>query len=180
MVEIADFKELLATVRKEWDKAEHSIKLAEQVGNQVVFPAIKELRYGGRRIIDALAVLSENGPAADVKALMDDALFDCYRARHDAVDAVISTIAAELDVTAKKLGYRPIIDAYPNYPKLLQTLRSAQTAIAASRGIRKDRDKIYTALESVDLVALIDQYNDFKLCGDIMRGPEWTTACEGS
>ena len=93
-----------------------------------------------------------------------------FRSRHDAVDAAISTIAAEMDVTAKKLGYRPVIDAFPDYPKLLETLRKAQAAIASSRGIRDERDKIYTAIESVDLIDLNDQYQRFKACGDIMRG----------
>ena len=169
MPEIANYKGMLATIRKEWDKAEQSIKLAEQVGNQVVFPAIKELRYGGRRIVDALSLLPD-GDEEKFKALFDDALFDCYRARHDAVDAAISIIAAELNVTAKKLGYRPILDAFPEYPKLLETLRKAQAAIAASRGIRDDRDRIYTAIESVDLPALIEQYNRFQGRSDIMRG----------
>jgi len=98
MTEITDFATTLTQIRREWDKAEHSLKIAEQVGNQVIFPAIKELRYAGRRIVDALAECASGGDANKVRALLDDALFDCYRARHDAVDASISTIAAELDV----------------------------------------------------------------------------------
>ena len=53
--------------------AEKDIKIAEQIGDQVVFPSIKELRYAGRRIVDALQALSKSEDAAKVTALLEDA-----------------------------------------------------------------------------------------------------------
>ena len=170
MPEIADAKELLQVIRREWDKAEHAIKIAEQISGQVVFPAIKELRYAGRRIIDALAVIANSGSEQEFRALIDDALFDCYRARHDAVDAAISTILAEIRVAFRTLGYRPVLDAFPDARKLLLALIAAQEKVASSRGIRKDRDKLYADIENVDLPELVRLYREFQASNEIMRG----------
>ena len=50
-------KALLALI-KQWNVAEQRIKKAEQVrGNEVVASAIFELRYAGRKVIDALELI---------------------------------------------------------------------------------------------------------------------------
>ena len=169
MAKLEDFEKLLKSVLAEWDKAESDIKIAEQLGHQVVFPAIKELRYAGRRIVDALARILANDDNGKITALLDDALFDCYRARHDAIDASISTIAAEMDVTAKKLGYNSVLKAFPDYPSLLETLAEAQEKIASSRGRREDRDAIYQAIEQCELAKVVKLYRAFKLSEHVMR-----------
>ena len=46
MAKIEDFEDDLIAIFEEWNKAEYAVKLAEQAGDEVVFPAIKELRYG--------------------------------------------------------------------------------------------------------------------------------------
>jgi hypothetical protein len=169
MPDLAAIKDTLAKIRREWDKAEHAIKIAEQISGQVVFPAIKELRYAGRRVIDALAVIANEGSEAEFRALIDDALFCCYRGRHDAVDAAISTMVAEVKVALKKLGARAVIDAYPNTSNFLLGIKTAQEKVASSRGIRHDRDKLYTEIEQVDLVPLVDQFRQFQASDELMR-----------
>src|ERR1700730_11122379 len=44
---------LLKSIQDEWNKAEGDIKTAEMVVHSIVIPSIKELRYAGRRVIDA-------------------------------------------------------------------------------------------------------------------------------
>jgi len=81
---------LLRAIQDEWNRAETDIKTAETVVNNIVIPSVKELRYAGRRIIDAIMEMTANPSAYDparVRALLDDAHFDCHRARHDAIDA---------------------------------------------------------------------------------------------
>lgn len=94
-----------------WDKAEHAIKLAEQVNGQVVNPAIYELRYAGRRLIEA-DQLEAKGDLEEAAKRLGDAQMDCMRARHDAVDAATSKITVHLELAIDKLG------ASREYPKL--------------------------------------------------------------
>ena len=169
MEQIIQHKEILAEIRVEWDKAENSIKIAEQIGGKVVFPAVKELRYAGRRIIDALALCSVDGKSDKIKPLLEDALFDCYRAKHDAVDVVISIIASELNVATKRIGYRAILAAYPELSKFVEVLNAAQEKIASSRGMRDERDALYTALEQIELKQLVSRYTSFKASEAFMK-----------
>ena len=48
------YRDRLSIIAHEWNKAEQDIKLAEQIGNKVIIPSISELRYGGRRLIEAI------------------------------------------------------------------------------------------------------------------------------
>lgn len=161
---------ILREIQAEWDRAEEDIKLAEQVGNAVVFPSIKELRYAGRRIVDMIVVMLEHPEdQKKIDDLLADARFDCHRARHDAVDAATADIAAQLVVMVKHLTYEAILPAYPEFPALYRDLRSARDRIAGSRGKRKDREAIYSAIEATDLVKLVGQYNDLMACEPIMK-----------
>lgn len=170
MVHITDFADKLKEIRAEWDKAEGSIKIAEQINNQVVFPAVKELRYAGRRIVDALANCATTGDEGAIRALLDDALFDCYRARHDAIDAAISKISTHLDAVTSKLGYSALTVGFPDFGQLYEELGKAQEVIASSRGVRGDRDKLYVAIESVNMPPLVALYRKFKSSEPVMRG----------
>ena len=116
---------ILAAIQKEWNRAEEDIKTAELVVNKIVLPSIKELRYAGRRVIDALMIITANPHGADegqIRSLLDDAKFDCHRARHDAIDAATSKIAIDLEIMVSKLGYHAILPAYPDFPQLYQNL----------------------------------------------------------
>jgi hypothetical protein len=53
-----DHLALLRAIQDEWNRAETDIKTAELVVNNIVIPSVKELRYAGRRIVDALAEMT--------------------------------------------------------------------------------------------------------------------------
>lgn len=86
-------RELDAALRElitQWNVAETRIKKAEQVrANEVVSSAIFELRYAGRKIVDAVDMCLRsdiaNDPAAHerVHAFIADATEDCVKAKHD-------------------------------------------------------------------------------------------------
>jgi hypothetical protein len=115
----------LKNIRTEWDRAEEDIKLAEQVCNNIIIPSIKELRYGGRRIAEVLYQMESGGSEQDISKLLQDALFDCYRARHDAIDAATSKIAIDLEIKVEKLGFEAILPAFQEFPKLVQIGRAS-------------------------------------------------------
>jgi hypothetical protein len=153
---------LLNSVLEEWNKAEADIKIAEQVAHKVVNPSIKELRYAGRRIVDSLLrarTANSQAHMDDIASQLHDALFDCHRARHDAIDAGTSKIAIDLDIMTRKLGYEIILPFFPEFPKLYKDLRLVRTKIIASRRDRSNREMIYSVVEAVDFPALVESYH---------------------
>lgn len=48
----------LKSIQEAWDEAEHAIKLAEQIQQEIINPSIYELRYAGRRIVEAFKLHS--------------------------------------------------------------------------------------------------------------------------
>lgn len=161
---------LLSDIRGEWNKAEENIKLAEQVCSKVVMPAIKELRYAGRRIVDALYYM--NGVECDdnrVKDLLNDAKFDCLRARHDAIDVATAKMAIDMETMVKELKYSVILNVYPDFHKLKKALDDARSNIAKSRGHREDRERIYTNLEVTSLPEIVTMFNDMMSRESIMK-----------
>jgi hypothetical protein len=162
MPPLDDFGALLNSVLIEWNRAEEDIKIAEQVGNKVVNPSIKELRYAGRRIVEALVKFQKSAPAGEISALLNDALFDCYRARHDAIDAGTSKIAIDLEIMISRLGYEVILSVHPAFPKLFQDLQKIRDKIIDSRRDRENREKIYSVLEASDFPVLVKSFAELR------------------
>lgn len=160
---------LLNSILTDWNQAEIDIKIAEQVCNNIVIPSIKELRYGGRRIVDAMTKIAAGGEMADIESLFHEARFDCLRARHDAIDAATSKIALDLEVMVKKLGYEVILPVYPNFPNLFHSLQSVRAKIAESRKDRENRETIYAVLEGLDFPNLINAFNKMRESEAIMK-----------
>jgi hypothetical protein len=90
--------DILADIQREWDMAESAVKRSEQVANDAIIPAINELCYAGRRIIDALNASQMPDSERKVAAYLEDARFNCHRARHDAMDAALDIIARDLTI----------------------------------------------------------------------------------
>lgn len=169
MSRLDEFAPLLDCIRAEWNRAESDIKQAEQVCAEVINPAVNELRYGGRRLVDAMGMASNGGESSDIKALLTDSLFDCHRARHDAVDAATSKIAIDLEIFQEKLGIDVVLKAYPDFPALVSQVDAVRQKIVASRGIRENRENIYTGIETVDFPALVESFNKLKASEPTMR-----------
>ena len=122
-------------------------------------------------MIDALMVITGNPENPDhdrIKALLDDARFDCYRARHDAIDAATAKIAADLEIMVEKLGYEAILPAFPAFPSLYQNLTNVRDRIRESRGKRDNREAIYSVIEAADFPELVRTFNEMRACEPIM------------
>lgn len=162
-----DIDAAFVVLRAEWNKAEGAIKLAEQVNEEIVNPAIYELRYAGRRIIEAFDVIESDKEAAILK--LRDAHFDCCRARHDAIDAATSKMVAALDNAKDKLGVTILLTHFADAGKIIRRLGEVRAKIALSREDRENRDKIYAVLQSHDLSEIVSLYDDFRASEGLMR-----------
>ncbi len=152
------YADLLRDIQSEWNKAEAAIKRSEQVALEVAFPAISELRYAGRRIIDALDAAHRGESEDKVRALVEDARFCCHRSQHDAIDAAMAKIAIDMDDLTTRLGFDAVIEAYPQFREFYGTFVISRQRIASSREKREDRRAIYDAIVAVDLPKIIECY----------------------
>ena len=160
---------LLASIADEWDQAEEVIKLAEQVVLDVVIPAVAELRYAGRRIVDGLNAHAAGRPESEVRSFIEEAKFDCLRARHDAIDAALAKMAVDLDLLARQMGYDVIHNSFPAFVDFLGRLDHARMEIAGSRRDRQNRDAIYSAISRSDFPALVKDYKALRRSEAVMR-----------
>jgi hypothetical protein len=158
---------LLTSVLDEWNKAEEAIKIAEQVNGEIINPAVYELRYAGRRIVEALSCHETDIDRA--KKLLQDAQFDCSRARHDAIDAAVSKISHDLNIAVAKIGARIVHEKFPNYVKLVIEISAIHKLVTRSRKNREDRDKIYETLARDNLTTIVNLYGEFQASEDVIR-----------
>jgi len=154
------FPEILRDIQKEWNKAESAIKRSEQIVKDLSVPAISELRYAGRRIVDALDSASHGGSEERIKALLEDARFCCHRAQHDAIDAAMAKIGIDIENLTSKLSFEAVIHVYPKFRDFYTSFAVARKKIVATRENRDDRNGIYEAITAVDLPALVDGYDE--------------------
>jgi hypothetical protein len=164
-----DQSRVLESIRDEWGRAERDIKLAEQVCNEIVFPSINELRYGGRRVVDTVRAVVAGSSQKDIDALLADALFDCHRARHDAIDTATAKIAITIDIMVSKLKYEAILPCYADFPILVSDLAAVRKKVSISRKDRENREAIYTVIEETDFPALVDRYQGLQASEPIMK-----------
>ena len=81
------------------------------VQEELCLPAVNELRYAGRRLIDAW-ISVRRGDLAEATAKIKDAKFDCHRARHDSIDAISSKIAKDISITVDAFTVSIVVNAY--------------------------------------------------------------------
>ena len=130
---------------------------------------VSELRYGGRRLIEAIDKIYSDGPEDEINGLLQDAEFDCQRARHDAIDAGTATISVELSVVVRKIDYEIVLKTYPEFTKLVTKLKKIREKITESRKNRGSREKIYSELEENEFPDLVEAYRIFQTSEPIMK-----------
>lgn len=157
-----EFSQIISEIAVEWNTSEKAVKHAENVDGEVVFPAIQELRYAGRRLVDALEKRESN--PGEALALARDAKFFCHRARHDAIDAATQKMAGDLAVAVEYLSAGAIMEKFAPFPQFYKSLLDIRNRIADSREKRDDRDQIYDDIQSVDLDELVRVYDEFRTC----------------
>lgn len=160
---------VLVSIRDEWNHAERDVKIAEQVCNEIVFPSINELRYGGRRVVEVMHAVVTGADDEIIDGLLADAKFDCHRARHDAIDTATAKIAITLENMVAHLKYEAILPVFPEFPLLVKQLGDVRRRITESRHARENRNAIYSTIETVDFPDLVARYQRLIECEPIMK-----------
>ena len=156
---------------REWNIAERRIKKAEHVrAGEIVASAIFELRYAGRKVVDALHILGESDWKADaekrstVLAYLADATEDCVKSKHDAIDSMLDFVTRWFHETEKSLNLGKIIIFFPDYVEIVSKISEIQDKIADSRQNRiASRDGIYDDIENNYLDDIMSLFTKMKI-----------------
>jgi hypothetical protein len=108
-----------------------------------------ELRYAGRKVIDAIELILTKNIQTDVhtkgkvRAYIADATEDCVKAKHDAIDAMMDFVSSWFSHTEKKLTLRKVQLCFPDYLKTTSIIFDLQDKIARIKS--RSREKIGTS-----------------------------------
>jgi flagellar motility protein MotE (MotC chaperone) len=155
---------------QQWNIAERRIKRAEQVReNEIVSTAIYELRYAGRKVMDAIYLAQtedwrNNSEIYErIRSYLDDATEDCIKAKHDAIDSMVDFVTTWLYDQERKIGLAKMQYYYPRYLEVTASIATIQDLIEESRGDRtKRRDSLYDQIETSGYNEVIEFYQQMR------------------
>lgn len=141
----------LLEIDQEWAAAEEFIKCAERVRLEAVQPSINELRYAGRRIMDAMqryraGTTDDDEQKREFYAYLAEARQFCIRARHDAVDAALLYSADAVKLFETEFGAALMAKHYECYTECKALISEIDTLVVKSRTDRIARDEIYNEI----------------------------------
>lgn len=139
--------EHLRRLAAHWNVIEERVKEVEQVRSKVVVPAINELRYAGRKFIDAWSIYDkENKTPEDIEEFKNCIVVAeqyLLNADHDAIDGGLSFIYKNLSIVTKRYKVADIAAHVPDLLEALDEVENYRPKIVASRKDRSKRNAIY-------------------------------------
>ena len=152
----------LAAIAERWNKVEYRLKEIEAISGLARIPAINELRYAGRQIIDALSALSINAEA-DVGKNITSAAQYVQNADHDVTDAIVDFIRGRVEDALRRYGMVNTVKNFPDMARMRDLVFAAEEKIRASRLDRSRRDAIYDDVFQNHVVPLVELYQAFRV-----------------
>jgi hypothetical protein len=158
---------ILRDIASQWNQAEAWIKDAELFTGEVPIPAINELRYAGRRLVDLIEVcfIDTNGGSVDLeyaKKILIEVSEIVVRARHDVVDSIFLFAQLYFDEMEKRFSAVQLVAICPDYTRIGVTMQSIATLVVSSRDQRRLRAEQYLQIHSVDIPKIKDAYRIIK------------------
>lgn len=150
------------------------MKETELITGGVYTPSIKELRYAGRRLADALREFRKpDGNFVKARDDLIEARENCRKARDDAIDDARATIVTELDALVEKGELHNVLKAFPKYEEFRSAIRAVDEAIIKSRHDRNQLDQIYFDIFKNNLPILKAFYQDFSASVKVVFRLKW-------
>ena len=161
-----DFDKLSATLREDWMKAEEVLKIVERMKNEAFLPSINELRYAGRRYVQAeMSYLSKSENDWTIHVHLIEAIENCKKARHDCIDSAINFIHERIETTTMLAGYKVVMKKFPHIGDIWKEIEDIDRRIIKSRKDRKNIDDEYENIKRTHLKKVVNLYLDFKKTG---------------
>lgn len=150
----------LSQLCDDWDKTEEWVKDGESINRDTVASSINEMRYAGRRFVDALRS-AQNGDTEEAKRRFSETRDDLIKARHDVIDSIVGYISEDANKYRDLVGAGNLHKHFPQYGELFSLLKKIQSQIVKSRKYREKRDMMYDEIMRDDLPKLREFYDTF-------------------
>ena len=149
-----------------WRTIELWIKQAEQVRKRAVIPAINELRYASRQLINAILLLRKGVDDSKSKRTVERhlCLAEQYliNADHDVADAITSFFSIIVEDIDLEIGPGAMANFFPGYPDFRDLLEESDFLIRQSRWEYEKRTEIYNKLRNEIVPKLIGKYKKLR------------------
>lgn len=152
------FAEQLAELARHWNRVESRIKEYEHLAGATNAAAINELRYAGRRLIDAVALIAANPDDPKIGEEFLIASNYIVNADHDVTDGLCFVVMRHVAQVIQVHGLPKIKRYVPDFPTMYPAVAEAQEIIRHSREHRPDRKADYQKLASDYLPKLKQLY----------------------
>lgn len=147
---MSDYQQRLAAIAVLWNKIEKRAKAAEQFRGESIIAAINEMRYAGRRIVDAWAILQDpsgiSGREDELEEHLVLAKNYLINADHDITDAVCFIVIKRVSLVVSEYGVLRVSTVYPGFPDDYRIVREAKEIVQCSREDRATRLAEYDKL----------------------------------
>lgn len=153
-----------------WMRAEEVLKITERIKNETFIPSVKELRYASRRVVQAhIEVGTGNATDDCIHVHLTEAIENCRKARHDAIDSAINFVHEQLDKVSSTVGLAVLSQAFPRYAELRGRIRAIDARIVLSRRDRGVIDDEYEAIKRDHLNQVVDCYFELESSADVIK-----------
>jgi hypothetical protein len=158
----ADFARLLEQHRQ----VERWIKLAEQVNQKAIIPAMNELRYASRQLYNALHLFDDDGseltPGTKSSITKRLVIAEQYmlNAEHDIWDAIVGYYDRVILKLDNEFGISAIAILFPGYPILRVKRSECLKLITEAREFYDRRSVIYGRLRTEYFPYFVAIHND--------------------
>ncbi|MGE0421009.1 MAG: hypothetical protein AB7O88_02025 [Reyranellaceae bacterium] len=154
-----DMQRRLDEIKTLWNKVELHLKRVERTRLEVVLGAINELRYAGRLLVDALAVigdpaLSEQDKLERLDKIIVEVRNNCVRAHADVTDALVLFFHNNLSAMVEDFSLSLVMLHFPQYGVMVTEIRTVNEFMALSREDRLRRQEIYDEINAKHLPRL--------------------------
>jgi hypothetical protein len=155
------FAARLAELSSLWNRIELRAKQAEQWRGEAIVASINEMRYAGRRIVDAIA-LAENNLDGSQDPKIEEHLIIAksylLNADHDITDSVSFIVLRRVSKTIDQHGLQKIEQYCPKFAEDYLLVKEANQLVLQSREERAKRIEAYNKLADEYLPRLMDLY----------------------
>jgi hypothetical protein len=160
-----EFVDALDELAAHMNKIERRLKQAEQLREEVVIPGINELRYAGRRFVDAWSACAGQPTAKKKQEARDHIIVArqyLQNADHDVTDAICFFIHGEINRMQRRYGVNELIRVFPQYAQFAREMQTANRIISGSRETREERALEYARLEADYINPLVNTYETLR------------------
>ena len=162
----------LKIIADRWNAIEKRLKITEKYRLEVDIPAINELRYAGRKIVDVLVLLHSKDYNNDTEKVISDNISHieqyCMNAEHDLTDGVCTFFDTKMRQVINDYGYDSVCNYFPKTSEIMAMLEEVKELMSVSREDRVSRAKDYKKLEKEYVPKFIDFHNQLIASEEIM------------